>query len=374
MRRVGFLNSVRFWGGGEQLHLDHALAFRRFGYGVTVLADPDSALWARARAARLDTEPVRVRNLSFLNPLAVRALARTFRRLGLDTVVFSGSPDLKLGALAARHAGLARVVYLRGLAVPIRASRVNRYVFARCLTHVVANSEATGETILRHLRPYVDPARVHVVYHGVALPPHPGAAAEGPGLPAIAERAPRGLVIGNAGRLTPQKGQHYLVAVARLLRDRGVDATVFIAGTGELHDELARQIEAAGLEGRVVLLGFVTDVAAFMRSLDVFALTSGWEGFGFVLTEAMLARLPVVAFDVSSNPEVVAADETGLLVPYPDIGAFADALARLAGDAELRRRFGEAGEARVWERFSLERQVRALEACLLGEVPGLRPG
>jgi len=102
---------------------------------------------------------------------------------------------------------------------------------------------------------------------------------------------------------------------------------------------------------------------AFHLSLDIFALPSLWEGFGFVLAEAMSLGLPVAAFAVSSIPEVVEDKVTGLLCP-PDAPALAESLLALMQGADLRKRLGAAGRARVLQHFELHKTFADLERCL----------
>lgn len=346
------MNTTPFWGGGERSHLEKATALARRGYRVSVVAHPSGPLLARARGAGLETFGLALGALAYLNPLTHRRLARYWRADRPDAVVLNASADLKVGAPAARRAGVPHVAYLRGLAVPIRNTPLNRYLLGRCCTRVVANSAATRATVLAHLP--LDPAKVAVVHHGIDL------SGERPAPPA--PRPGRPFVVGNAGRLTAQKAQSELVAATAVLRRRDLDVAVRIAGEGELRGALEAQIAADELMGHVRLEGFVADMAGFYRDLDAFALTSHWEGYGFVLVEAMRYGLPVVAYDTSSNPEVVADGVTGHLVPVGDVEAFAARLAELAADPARRRAMGLAGQARVRERFELERQLDALLA------------
>jgi glycosyltransferase involved in cell wall biosynthesis len=86
------------------------------------------------------------------------------------------------------------------------------------------------------------------------------------------------------------------------------------------------------------------------------------EAQGISLLEAMARRVPVVASAVGGIPEVVTDGVDGLLVPPASPGALADALIRLARSEPMRRRLGEAGYATVRDRFSIDAQVRRIEA------------
>ena len=98
---------------------------------------------------------------------------------------------------------------------------------------------------------------------------------------------------------------------------------------------------------------------------SLFALPTLREAFGLAFLEAMAFGLPVVATSVGAVPEIVGDGETGLLVPPRDPAALADACAALLGDPARARRLGEAGRARVEERFGWDRvAARMLEVLL----------
>ena len=135
-----------------------------------------------------------------------------------------------------------------------------------------------------------------------------------------------------------------------------------------MESRLQSLIAEYNLENEVILLGFVKDMEAFMNSIDIFVLASKWEGFGYVLVEAMVKSKPVVAFDITSNPEVVAADQTGFLVDYPDLESFAEKTSQLIEDENMRTQMGEAGKKRVYENFVIGDKISEIEAYLLNSA------
>jgi glycosyltransferase involved in cell wall biosynthesis len=165
-------------------------------------------------------------------------------------------------------------------------------------------------------------------------------------------------LIGNVAALVPHKGQRHLIDAAHLVVRDVPDARFLIFGEGELREPLERQIRDYHLEKHVILAGFRTDVLGCLKGVDVFALSSVSEGLGTSLLDAMACARPIVASRVGGIPEVVADDETGLLVPPRDHQALAAAIVRLLTTPGLQQRLGEAGLARVRERFSLERMLR----------------
>ena len=117
-----------------------------------------------------------------------------------------------------------------------------------------------------------------------------------------------------------------------------------------------------GLEDRVHWTGQLSDVRPALEAMDVFVHPGTPEPFGLVNIEAMAMGKPVVAFGHGALPEIVAHDETGILVPPDDIGALTGAVSRLLGDVPLSQRMGLAGRRRVEEYFGIERTVAELEA------------
>jgi glycosyltransferase involved in cell wall biosynthesis len=109
--------------------------------------------------------------------------------------------------------------------------------------------------------------------------------------------------------------------------------------------------------GRVHFVGHQEDILPWLAALDVFVLSSDWEGMSNALLEAMAAGLPVVATAVGGTPEVVVDGVTGLLVPPHDPISLAEAIVRLLDAPDLRRQMGQAGRERVKKRFTVERMV-----------------
>jgi glycosyltransferase involved in cell wall biosynthesis len=99
------------------------------------------------------------------------------------------------------------------------------------------------------------------------------------------------------------------------LKEKTSNFKILIAGKGNLETELTNLVTKNNLEKRFRFVGFVDDMKGFMHSVDIFVLTSIWERFGYVLVEAMASYIPVVAFEISSNPEIEEHNKTGYLVP-----------------------------------------------------------
>ena len=357
MKKICFFNSSDFWGGGEKLHLENAIEFRNRGYNIVIASHPNSELWNRAKKNGFETMGVTITSLSFLNVFKLKKLKRQFKIHKIDTLIFTTSQDFKSVSLAGHWSSIPRIVYLRGLAVPIKNSLVNRFCLNRACTQIIANSEETKKTILQNFQGILPAEKVKTIYHGIQ--------------PKLLElkkeksdffaKKPKGIILGNAGRLTKQKGQHHLIEVARYLKKESVDFTLFIAGTGDLTEELAESIKNYHLQEEVILLGFIKNMELFMQQIDLFLLPSSWEGFGFVIVEAMAKSKPVIAFNTTSNPEIINDQKTGLLAKFPDTTDFAIKTKQLIQDDALRKKMGKAAKQSVIDKFIIQDRVAELE-------------
>lgn len=326
-----------------------------------VVSDPRAPLLKKASEHHLNVHPFRIRKFDFVNIFKIYTIVRFFKKSKTDVVIFSSSQDMKAAGIAAFIAGVPKIVYLRGLAVPIRNTFINRFFFNKVITHVIANSQETKRTILMHLKGKQIEQKIQIVYHGIENIPNADDERS------VAEEKlekPRTIICGNASRLTKQKGHLHLLQVARILKMRQVPFCINIAGEGELEQNLKKSISELQLDQEVHLLGFVEDMHQFMKEIDIFVLTSEWEGFGYVLVEAMMHQKPVIAFDLSSNPEIIKHGESGYLVPFPDYETFANHLQTLIQNPGLRIQMGMAGKKRALEKFLLDDSVRNLEKAL----------
>jgi len=180
------------------------------------------------------------------------------------------------------------------------------------------------------------------------------------------------VVVGSITNFKPQKAPLHLVEAARLARLRDRRLLFVIAGDGALRSEVERAIAQADLRGAVHLLGWRDDVPELLAAMDIFLLTSLFEGLPRVVLQAIAASVPVVATDTGGVAEVVAHGETGLLVPPGQPAAAAAAILALSGDARMRARFAEGARVRLGEEFDIRRMVPDLEALYEDVLAGGR--
>lgn len=169
-------------------------------------------------------------------------------------------------------------------------------------------------------------------------------------------------VVGNVGRLVPQKGQTYLLQAFAKVVQRVPGARLVIVGWGELDEQLRAQAKDLGILDQVCFTGARLDVPELLATFDVFGFSSIHEAQGIAILEGMAAGIPVVAPAIDGIPDVVIHERTGLAVPSRDPDALAAAIVRLHDEPDLVKRLVPAARALFEQEFSIEAAGRAYEA------------
>ncbi len=312
-KTICFFNSNKAWGGGEKWHLTTCKEFYRRGFNTLLVANNGSAIAQKGIEERQNVYRFSIGNLSFINPIKIFTLFLFFKSKNIDAIVMNLPADLKAAGIAAKLAGVKKIIYRRGMPHPLRNTWLNRFLFTKVLTHVVVNSKEIGKSLKQGNEAWFPEDKMVLIYNGVDTSRAVDKSRK------LYEKKDDELVLGNAGRLTEQKGQKYLIELAKILKNQNRKFKILIAGEGELHQALQKMIIDQGVQDEVKLLGHVSDMPAFLNSVDVFVFTSLYEGSANTLIETLQFGVPTVAWDVSSNPEIVVDGETGLLAPVGDV-------------------------------------------------------
>ncbi len=167
-----------------------------------------------------------------------------------------------------------------------------------------------------------------------------------------------------AGRLVRQKGFDLLLRGFSLVAPSRPDLKLAIAGEGRDLPSLRQLAASLGIERSVFFLGTVDNLLELMRSAMAFVLSSRYEGFPNVLLEALFCGVPTIASDCPAGPREILADgKYGLLVPCEDPQALGQAIAKVVGDADLRRKLAALGPLALLP-FEHARVLDAWEAVL----------
>lgn len=310
--------------------------------------DPDKLADLEAAGALLHLVAMRRAPAHPGNGLALRRLRALVRDRRPAIVHGHSAIGGVLGRLAAPD-GVARVYTPNGVSTLRPALLVERALGRRRTDVLVAVSagEATMardlglvaanriETIPNGIEPHVEPSDVDLRAL-LGIPPH----------------AP---LVGSVARLVHQKAPEDFVAVAA----RVPDAHFVLVGAGPRQRAVERAVHAAGLGTRWHHIELLPHVDRVLGQLDVFVLTSRFEGGPYTPLEAMRAGTPVVLTDVVGNRDAAADGRVGLLAPAGDVDELAAAVSRLLADDARRTRLGAAGREHVRAHHDVAEQGRA---------------
>ncbi|MCL4819937.1 MAG: glycosyltransferase [Vicinamibacteria bacterium] len=329
----------------------------RFDVSLVGLKAPEPA------SDKLREAGVEVTHLSRskFDPRILSDLVRIGRERGARVLHVHGYAAADFGRLAAKALGAGLVLHehFADPKMPGYQAVADR-LLAGLTDRAVAVSGSTRDFLVRER--FVPEGRVRLVWNGAPL-------AEFAPRPADESRALRRsfgfddetLVIGTISRLSLQKSHRTLLDALPPVFARFPAARALIVGDGDQMEALREQAARLGIAGAVVFAGHRTDVPQLLSALDVFCISSTYEGTPLALFEAMAAGRTIVSTAVDGCAEVLRDGATGLLVPRSDPPALGDALIRALADAGLRRSLSDAALA-ASRQFDIAECVRQLEA------------
>jgi L-malate glycosyltransferase len=300
--------------------------------------------------------------------ISIRARLRLASLLRTQKIQIAHAFDFYTNLTLIPAARLARVPVVIGsqrqlgdLLTP-RQSRAQAAAFRWC-DGVVCNSQAAADGLARNGLPS---EKLFII--GNALPEQAFAR------PGESMGRNPGLRISMVARMNARSKNHSgFLRIASRIHSKMPEVEFLLVGDGPLRPELEKQAQDLGLGKQAVFLGDRQDIPDILASLDVAVLTSDSESLSNALLEAMAAGLPVVAYRVGGNAELVN-EERGVLIPAGNEEGFAAAVLQLLALPAMRLQLGENGLEFARENFSLERILARYEACYqtLLEKKGMR--
>lgn len=362
-------------GGTEVATLRIARAVAGHGFRGTAFHLSDAvSVRDLFRDAGFATLPYESPEPSFRHPRAFlhasKMLAGEFRRRGVDLVHCADILSAYHTALAGRFAGVPVLCHVR-----------NRYTRLgwreRVFLRPVHNFAFVSRDTWTHFGLRVPADRGRVVYDAVEVPP--------PGDREAARRDVRrefgfpecAVIIGMVARVAPQKDFGTLARAATRVVSVCPDVRFLLVGdcsssaAYRAHRvEVERMLEAAGVRSRFVFTDLRHDVPRLLDAMDLFVLSTHWEGLPLVILEAMAHALPVVATAVDGVPEVVIDGRTGLLAAHENDAQLAEQLLSLLRDPDFGAELGRTARNHVAEHFGWDRFAREM-AGLYREMLGI---
>lgn len=304
-------------------------------FDVKVILPPNSLLKPEVEA--LGTEVIEVEGIAdkSLDFKAIKELKQVFEKEKPDLVHTHASMSARI---AAKRAG-AKVVYTRHSVFPqskrlttFPGKQINGLINNYYSDSIIAVAEAAKDNLTET---GISEKKIKVILNGVD------------GLKTVSDdekaliRRRFGVndgekVVSIVARLEDIKGHDYFIEAAKMLKDEGVNAKFFIAGTGSYEEHLKEKVKELGLTDTVIFTGFITDVDKLMSITDIQANASyGTEATSLALLEGMSIGVPAVVSDFGGNPGVIKDGENGFVVAKQNSAALKNGLQKLLQDKDL---------------------------------------
>ena len=299
--------------------------------------------------------------------LAARKLAGFLRQINPDLLVSKGLFSHFYGGLVARQLGIPCVWHVQDF-ISERFWKLYQRFFGQVARWIPDSVVVDGASI-GHQLPRTVQDRITVIHNGVDTRVFRTnldgrCIRRDLGIPLDA------LVVGHVGRMTPWKGQHYLLEAFASIVGETKNVYLLFAGAPVFDSDayqrgLVNLTSRLGLNDRVKFAGYRRDLPFVLAAMDVFAFTSVEKDTSpLTLLSAMSCGLPVVAFDIEGVREVLPPGEQ-LLAPVGQVDLLARSIQQLLSDIALRRQLGASARRRAESEFRIERHVSRMQKAFL---------
>ncbi|OUW79798.1 MAG: hypothetical protein CBD77_01850 [bacterium TMED217] len=170
------------------------------------------------------------------------------------------------------------------------------------------------------------------------------------------------ILLGSVGRLSFQKDPITMINAFDIVAKRFSNAHLVLVGDGELRSIIVDRIDQLHLNDRVHLTGNKNNPWKIYHSLDLFIMSSIYEGLGRSITEALSCGVPVVCTSVEGVPEIVRDNKTGILVPPKDASALAEGVIKSLSNMEVAKKMASKGHKFVNDNFDVNKMVDDIDA------------
>lgn len=306
-------------------------------------------------------------------------LFNTIRQEKINVVHTNVTVSLE-GALAAALAGVPHIWHIRELFMEISPKfhmvlgrRFSRWVIDRFSDQVICISKAVRDQFEHYAED--DPDKYRLIYNAMPLDNLQPLLLWNDPQRAILKSLALGNLklydaksfrIGYIGRLSAGKGFHELLEAFAMLRKRGLNVELLVAGSfvdAPYEQRIRAMVEQDNMADSVQFLGYQQDLTAIYELLDLLVVPSVNEPFGRVVIEAMASGVPCIGANAGGIPEIIDNYDTGWLYPPGDVYALSGMIEELTGAFWKLETIRQNARRMVCERFNIETQIRMLQEC-----------
>ncbi len=324
MSCIAHIDTERSWRGGQQQVYSLIEGLSKRGHKNVAFVRRGRPLSQRLRD--IDCIVEEINPWSEFSLFTAGYIALRLQHHGVDVVHAHSGHAVTLAALATVRSGIPFVL-TRRVDFPVAHHPLSWWKYNRA-AKIISISDAVTRVLTDS---GISPEKITKVYSGVDFRRYNGVTA----LPRADMGVPSGLiVIGQVAALAPHKDQKTFISAIKILHMKNPNVRAVLVGNGPLAEELKRQTSALGLDDIVLFVGFKEGALRWLKSFDIFCLSSKEEGLGTSLIDAMALGVPIVATNAGGIPELVQDEMTGLLARAQDPAALALALEKMIANRD----------------------------------------
>lgn len=351
--RILFLNTLPVWGGCERWIVQVGRLLKQRGHHAIISSRPGSITEQRAIENGLDIFPFDLHaDVAFWQ---IPRMVHFLKKERIDVFVGVQTRDVKIGALAARIAGVPLVFARNGLDT-IKKKFYHKLAYTKYIDGITTNTFALKDIYMKY--GFFKDDFIHPIHDGFEFIGD----VEDIDIKSMFNLPQDSIVISAVGRIAHQKGFDVLIEVAKKAKGKGKNWRFLVVGTGPLEEKLKDLAAKLGVEDYIQFIGFRKDVLPIMKASDLFALSSRSESMTNVLREAMSVKTACVATDVLGiRGELMDHKVHGYIVEPENMEALYDGIEYVLTHPELKSELEKNGYKRVKESFSIEGMIDQIE-------------
>jgi len=275
-------------------------------------------------------------------------------------ILYSNTTGVLIGAFLARKKKIKHIWHIHEIITkPKIFTRVLSFLIEKYSHNIIVVSNA----VKQHWEKHIHKRAITRVYNGIDTSIY------GQGEESLKQELNLNnneFLIGMIGRVNHWKGQDYFIDIAKLILEKQPNVKFVIAGDAypgneHLVDKLVTRIENENLKNAIYYIGYRTDIPNILNSLDVFVLPStSPDPFPTVILEAMASSKPVIATGHGGACEMIADNETGLLIPFDNAQQSAGKILKLITNKKRLSEMGKLAKVRIETLFSLKMFTKSI--------------
>lgn len=359
-KNICFVNSYKFWGGGEKSYYQYAKKLAERGYKIHFIINEESELFFRLnREEWAEIYTLKTNSSIQFNPSVFIKMFNYIKKNKIDIMFVNSHKDWKAVGVPSKLLKVKKIIFTRGVSDRIGVSTTKKFYFDNVITDILVKSE-DSKSLLSKSDERLVKGKIRVLKNGLDLENFDFTKKNKLYLSKAGE-----VVLGVSCRLEAVKRVTDLIDMVKILKTKyNKNVKLLIAGTGSQKENLIEKIEKLNLKNDVQLLGFQSNIEEFLNSLDIFLFPSEMEGLSNSMLEAMAFSLPIVSYRITSMPELIEDGENGFLVNPFDIELYAEKVLKLIEDPQLREEFGKNSRLRIEKEFSMEKVMDRYEQLI----------